>query len=611
MIEIHDLSKEFGERTLFEEVSFTIMPGEKIGLLGRNGHGKTTLLNILAGAENPDTGSVSFPSNYKIGFLHQQNDLTEETVLSEVCLALPEELKDADWQAKKILTGLGFQDTDFDRKIAEFSGGYQMRIKLAKALVSDSDILLLDEPTNFLDITSIRWLEDFLRAWKGELVIVSHDRCFIDRTTTHIMGIHRCHLRKIKGTTRQYHNRISKEEEVYEKNRLNLDKKRKQINSYVDAFRAKARRAKSVQSSIKSLNKMKQLEKFDNIRSLSFNFTSIPFRAPVALSVEKLKFSYTANSQVLINDLTFVLERGDKICIAGPNGKGKTTLAKILTERLKPSAGSVTINPSITLSYFEQGNTADLNKDMTILEEVSLGIDPALRPRVRDICGSMMFSGDDALKKIGILSGGERCRVLLAKTIIKPSNLLILDEPTHHLDIDSTQAIIDAVNDFEGSALIVTHDETFLRKVATKLILFVGGKAIVYPGTYDEFLDQYGWDTLDINNSTKTISSENKNIQNKKEQRKIRARDLALRKAALGPLEEKIAAIEAKIEGLEKEYQMLSDNLIKSSEARDAKDIAIYSKEVSSLQKTINSLYTDLEKTLDEYTKAKNKVEKD
>ena len=298
-----------------------------------------------------------------------------------------------------------------------------MRIALTKTLVSEPNILLLDEPTNFLDIVSIRWLEKFLRSWKNELIVISHDRDLIDSVTTHIVGIHRGSVRKIKGSTGKYYAQLYKDEELHEKRRIQDEKKRKQVMEYVNTFRSKASHAKGVQSSIKKLEKMEKLDKLDNIRTLSFAFNYEPFRAQQIMDVNDLTFSYDGKEPYLINGLNFTVNRHDKICVVGKNGKGKTTLLKLLSGRLKPVSGSVKTHTAAAPDYYEQANTADLNDELSVEEEIALGRAFIDKSRVRGICGAMMFSGDDAEKKIRILSGGERSRVRLnaAAHGLKPS----------------------------------------------------------------------------------------------------------------------------------------------------------------------------------------------
>jgi len=609
MIVLHDIKKQYIEQLLFEGVTFNVDSGERIGLLGRNGHGKTTLLRMIAGEEHADEGHIIIPKKYNIGFLRQKIDFSKNVILEEVCSMLPENHETEHWKAKKILAGLGFTERAMSGDPAILSGGYQVRVELAKVLASEPDMLLLDEPTNFLDIVSIRWLEVFLKKWKGELIVISHDRNFVDSITTHIVGIHRKRVRKISGTTAKYYDQILREEEVYEKQRVNEQKKRQQIEGYINSFRAKARRAKSVQSSIKTLDRMGTRDKLENIESVSFKFNSAPFRPPVVMEARGISFSYDGKRPYLINGLSFTVERGDKICIAGPNGKGKTTLAKIITGQLVPVNGKVTMNPQVEMTYFEQGNIAKLDDFRTVEEEMTLAAPAGDRGYARNICGAMMFSGDTALKKISVLSGGERSRVLLGKVLLTPANLLVLDEPTHHLDMVTCNALFDAVNDFEGAAFVITHDEYFLHKVATKLILFLEDRIVVYPGKYSEFLKQVGWDS---SLQDKDIDTEpDKNVSNKKETRKARADWMSKRKKILGPLEARVKKIEEDIERSETVQKKLTEKMTEAVSIQDSGNIQKTSKDLHGNREKIEMFYAELESAMNKYEDEKIAFKRD
>ena len=609
MIVLQNIKKQYGDQLLFEGVTLNIDPGERIGLLGRNGHGKSTLFRMIAGEEHEDEGRIIIPKKYNIGFLRQEIDFTKNVILEEVCSKLPKDSETEHWKAEKILAGLGFTEKSMWDDPATLSGGYQVRVELAKVLVSEPDMLLLDEPTNFLDIVSIRWLEGFLKKWKGELMVISHDRNFIDSVTTHIVGIHRQSVKKVSGPTAKYYDQISMEEEVHEKRRVNEQKKRKQIEEYINSFRAKARRAKSVQSSVKRLDRMGSLDKLENIGSVSFKFNSAPFRPPVVMEARGISFSYDGKEPYLIKDLSFTVERGDKICIAGPNGKGKTTLAKLLTGRMAPVRGEIAINPQVETAYFEQGNIAKLDDSRTVEEEMTQAAPGRDRGYARDICGAMMFSGDNALKKISVLSGGERSRVLLGKTLLSPANLLVLDEPTHHLDMVTCSTLFDAVNDFDGAVFVVTHDEYFLQKVATKLIVFLEDRIVVYPGKYSEFLAQVGWNSF--SNDKYSDTEEDKNASNKKETRKSRAGWRSERNKVLVPLEKQLKKIEEDIERTETGQKKLTEKMLEAASAHDSDNIQKTSKEIHVNQKKIDMLYGELESVMNKYEDEKIKFKRD
>ena len=612
MISVQYVSKHYLEQVIFDNISFNLNPRERTALVGRNGHGKTTLFRMLTGQEQCDEGVIAVPKNYRIGYLSQHINFTKPTVLEEGCCSLPDDQKGDDWRVKSVLSGLGFSEDDFDRNPSEFSGGYQIRLNLAKVLVSDPNLLLLDEPTNFLDIVSIRWLTGFLNNWKNEIVIISHDRGFTDSVATHTLGIHRHKIVKIKGTTQEYYDRILKSEEIHEKQRLNEDKKRKQAESFINSFRAKASHASLVQSRVKSLEKQEVLNKLEKISTLSFSFNSAPFPAKSIMEAQDLTFSYNGNDSPLIDHLNFNIESNDKICIIGKNGKGKTTLLRLLAGILSPNEGKVRNHPQTKIGYYEQANTATLNDQLTVEEEIASTVAGIERGRVRSICGAMMFSGDSALKRIKVLSGGEKCRTLLGKLLVMPTNILLLDEPTHHLDMQSCEAMMDAIDNFSGAVLMVTHNEHILHRVANKLIVFHHDRIFFFHGTYSQFLDQIGWDDQDsINPKKKSSNQEDTKGLSKKEQRKIRAEFNARRSKVLAPIEKKIKEIEKDIEKAEQQLQIDMESMIKASHDQDGAAISRLSKSSKQTQNHINDLYNDLEDATEKYDRDKIEFEEE
>lgn len=355
MISVDNLSKSFGASVLFQNVSFKINRRERVGLVGRNGHGKTTLFRILSGQEEPDAGHIAIPKNYRIGYVKQNIDFTSATVFDEGILGLPENSVAHHWKVEKILAGLGFSQNDLKRPPKDLSGGFQVRLNLTKELLSEPDLLLLDEPTNYLDITSIRWIRRFLSQWPREVFIITHDRGFMDSLVTHVLGIHRKKIRKIAGNTEKYYMQIAQEEEIYEKTRMNDDKRRKEIEEFVTRFRAKARLAGLVQSRVKTLGKLTRQEKLEKFKSLDFSFRGKPFNGKILSRINGLGFGYTP-SRPLLSDINLTIGPKDRICVIGRNGAGKTTFLKLLGGILQPDSGRIEYHPEVTAGYFEQTN---------------------------------------------------------------------------------------------------------------------------------------------------------------------------------------------------------------------------------------------------------------
>jgi ATP-binding cassette subfamily F protein 3 len=600
MIKVINLNKSFGTQVIFDDISFNVNPGEKIGLTGRNGHGKTTLLKIIIGEEHADSGDIVIPKGYTIGHVTQHIKFTESTVIAEGCKGLPEDNRDDKWKVEKILSGLGFSQQDMLRDPMEFSGGYQVRLNLTKILVSEPGMLLLDEPTNYLDIISIRWLESFLRQWKGELILITHDRSFMDSVTTHTIGIHRQKARKIEGSTDKLYEQILKEEEIYEKTRINDEKKRKEVELFVSRFRAKARLAGMVQSRVKALEKQQTLDKLERIKDLEFSFNYKQFNAKMLMAAEDISFSYNKDVE-MIKDFSLNVRNDDRICVIGKNGRGKTTLLKLLSGNLEPQSGKISMHTNTKTGYFAQTNIINLNPNLTVEEEIgNCGCEKQI---ARNISGAMMFEGDDALKKISVLSGGEKNRVLLGKILATPANLIFLDEPTNHLDMESCDALLAAIDAFPGAVIMVTHNEMFLHSLANRFIVFQGGRVIHYEGTYSGFLEKIGWDEEKNDEQNMGDDSKKESAFNKKDLRKLRSDVITKRSKEIKPLEDKIIKTENTISEKEHLLKHKNNEIIEASESGESRKIETLSKEIHALQKEIELLfeeYEDLSVTLDE-----------
>jgi ATP-binding cassette subfamily F protein 3 len=584
VIKINQLSKSYFARELFTDVTFQMNAGDRLGLVGRNGHGKSTLFKLILGEEEPDAGQIAIPRNYRIGHLEQHLHFTQPTILQEAALGLQEEELHSIYKAEAILFGLGFSQTDLQRAPGEFSGGYQIRINLAKLLLSDPNLLLLDEPTNYLDITSVRWIARFLVNFKGELILISHDRDFMDRVTTHTAVIHRQKIRKFEGGTAKAYGQIVLEDEIHEKTRANEERKRAHAEAFINRFRAQASKAKMVQSRIKMLERLPKLDELGAIESLDFEFRHAPFAAKTLLEARDISFGYTPGSP-LFQGINLTINARDRFGVIGNNGKGKSTLLNVLSGGLQPAGGEIKTHPDMKLGYFGQTNIQRLNPKLTIEQEIE-HTNPALtRTQVRNICGTMMFSGDLALKKISVLSGGEKSRTLLGKILAHPSNLLFLDEPNNHLDMESIDALIESLQDFPGALLLVTHNERILRALATKLIVFHRGKVDVFDTGYDEFLEKIGWEDKSQGNgkgngAPKKPTSRN-DYNEKKQQEKAGRREKA-----------RIEKLEAQIIKSETALKQFNEQLALEANRNNIAQMTELSKKIGQVKQEIEDLYS-------------------
>jgi len=592
MLTVSNLSKSYGSQILFEDASFLVGPGERVGLVGRNGHGKTTLFRVLLGEEAADEGVVNCPTGYRIGHLAQRLEFSRRTVLEEAASALPvrEDGTDETYRARTVLAGLGFGAVDLDRPPGDLSGGFQVRLNLARVLLSAPNLLLLDEPTNYLDIVSIRWLRRFLCAWQGELLLITHDRDFMDSVTTHTMGIHRGRIRKLPGGTEKLYRQILQEETIHEQTRVNDERRRKEAEAFIARFRAQATKARAVQSRIKALARHERLEKLREIRELDFAFTEAPFAGKWLLEVRDLAFGYEP-ARPLIEGLSLSVERGDRIAVVGPNGRGKTTLLRLLAGELAPESGAVKVALNAKSAHFGQTNVDRLHPALSVEEEVRQANPLLSRTQVRSLCGAMMFGGDAAQKRVSVLSGGERSRVLLARILATPVNLLLLDEPTNHLDQESVDAFLGAIDAFEGAVVIVTHVERVLSAVATKLVVFDGGRVELFHGGYADFLERVGWQA----ESAEGLSGPQAAPRaNRRDLRRQRADFVARRSRELGRLRSAIEVVESEIISLEERLAAEEAAIVSASRSNDGAAIRNASQAAAAARARIEALYEDL-----------------
>jgi ATP-binding cassette subfamily F protein 3 len=529
MIQLSSLSKSFGERVLFDAVTWQIDDRERVGLCGPNGAGKTTLLKILAGIDESDSGGVVKPAGLTVGYLPQDGLAhTGRTVFEEASLAFApllaikheihdleermgsaeatedeqaamldrySELSDRfrlaegysiDLQVATVLGGLGFSREDFDRPADTFSGGWQMRIALAKLLLGRPGLLLLDEPTNHLDLEARNWLESYLREYPHAVILVSHDRFFLDTVVTKIADLN---LRTITDYHGNYSDYLVERDARIERLRAakkEQDEEVARVKLFIDRFRYQATKASQVQSRIKMLEKVVPIEVPAERRKVHFNFPAAPKSGRTVL---ELKHAHKAYGPLVVFDkLGLHIERGDRIALVGPNGAGKSTLMRMLSGEEGPDHGDRILGHQVVSEYFAQDEATRLDPTKTVYEALSSGSPVHMVPSIRNILGGFLFSGDDIYKKCGVLSGGERTRLAVARMLLRPSNLLLLDEPTNHLDLDSKDVLLDALVDYGGTLIFVSHDRYFVERLATRIIEIGGGKAESFPGTYQEFL---------------------------------------------------------------------------------------------------------------------------
>ena len=612
MIHIENLTKSYDRQVLFDGISFKLNPKEKIGIVGRNGHGKTTLFRLITGQEHPDAGKIVVPKHYRIGYVRQELKFTKDTILAEAMTGLLDEQRDHHWKAEKILAGLGFYTDDLKRHPEEFSGGLQVRLNLAKVLLSEPDMLLLDEPTNYLDITSIRWVERFLIKWPRELMLITHNRGLMDKVITHTFGIHRRKIRKLAGNTEKYYAQIAQDEEIFEKTRMNDARRRKEIEQFINRFRAKARLANLVQSRIKTLSKMGEKEKLETLKTLDFSFKSFPFHKKNVMRIRNASFSYDPKKP-LVKNLNLAVNARERICVVGDNGKGKTTLLKLLSGVLRPQTGEIVWSPTVKKGFFEQTNVKNLVDTRTVEEEILFSHPDVDRQFARNICGAMMFEGNAALKKVGVLSGGEKSRVMLGKLLVTPLNLLLLDEPTNHLDMESCDAMLAAIDNFDGTVIMVTHNEMFLHALAERLILFQNDGAYVFEGSYQEFLDKEGWKREGQISGPEAVSGDKEKAcfkLTKKEMRRRRSKLINERAKELNPLEQRILKAENTIVKHEKRIDELSAAMQAASQARDGDKIAALSQSIHSCRSVIDKFFDELERSTSAFEQKKAVFEK-
>ncbi|MDQ7042084.1 MAG: ABC-F family ATP-binding cassette domain-containing protein [Sulfurimonas sp.] len=589
MIQLQNISKSFASQELFSNLNMKLNAGNRMGLVGRNGSGKSTLFKLILDEESADDGEIIIPKHYKIGTLKQHLTFSEKTLREEAALALDEEMKYDVYRVEKILFGLGFVSEDLDKDPLSFSGGFQIRINLAKLLVTEPNLLLLDEPTNYLDIVSLRWLKNFLCAFDGELILITHNRDFMDSVCTHTMGLVRKNIEILEGNTHKFYEQLALNDELYAKQKVAQDKKVKELEEFIAKNKARASTASLAQSKVKQLEKMELMSDlaFDNTLAFDFNFKETPSK--VMLEVEDLSFGYSPEN-LLFKDISFSIKRGECIGIIGKNGKGKSTLLNTIAGELKALSGSINSHPSVEFAHFGQTNIARLHEKSTVSDEIHSANTKLSTQVIRSICGAMMFSGDSADKKVSLLSGGEKSRVMLGQILAREVNILFLDEPTNHLDMESIEALTEAIQNFEGAVMIVTHSEEMLRRVCDRLIIFAKEGAEYFDGGYDDFLEKIGWEEDEQEEKVKASPK-----SNNKESKKLKAELIRERNKLTSPLKKKVEKLEENIMKLEDELSGHHEELIKASNTGDSASLMELSKTVSAQENKVEELFEELE----------------
>jgi len=638
LVHVIDISHRYSKRVLFEHVGFQVEPGDKIGLVGPNGAGKTTLLRLLCGDMPPESGTIRFSDGIRVGYLPQdiqeslKGDLLssllesipgrvglreearriEEALeragrpekqerladrLAEVHLEMGDlEIRYPAHEAEKILLGLGFAADELERPVETLSGGWKMRAALAALLYGKPDLMLLDEPTNHLDIPSVRWLEQFLDAFQGALVLVCHDRDFLNRRVNRILGFETEGLRLYNGNYDAYVKAREEEKRTLENRARNQEMKIREAQRFIERFRSKASKARQAQSKIKLVKKMEMVKTHRRSKTVRFRFPEVPRSGRVVVDFSGVSKRY--GDHVLYSDLHAKVLRGERVAVIGPNGAGKTTLLRMVEGEVAPDAGEIRLGHEVTRSYYAQHHSEMLDPKRTVLEEVYRVVPHESVSFVRGVCGAFLFPGEDVDKAVGVLSGGEKARVCLARILVKPGNFLLMDEPTNHLDLLSSETLIEALAEYDGTLLFVSHNQAFVNRLATKIWDVRDGELVEYPGTLDEYYARMeeAEATLEARSpSEDDVDMGDDTPKSRKDMRKARAENRRKTRAALGPIESALRRTEERIHRLEARQKELEQELADPDIFRDETRSVPLLKEYDRIKNDLDELMAEWE----------------
>ncbi len=577
LLQLYNASKQYGSKILFDRAQFSVNENEHIGVIGPNGAGKTTLFKILAGEETLDSGDITKASQLRIGYLEQESDwkLTQvaEEYLAEKCIK-------PIWDLKQIGKSIGLTESHFQKPLSELSGGYRMRMKLIYLIGLEPDLMLLDEPTNFLDLESILALEKFLQDYKGAFLLISHDREFLRRTTEYTLEVEMGDIIKFPGHIDDYFEQKEELKRLQLQQAANLETKRKHMQDFVDRFRAKATKAKQAQSRMKQLDKMQVIE----IKPLPVR-SRINLPEPIQTGKEVLSLKNASlgyGDKVILHDVNLIFERGNRLGVVGFNGAGKSTLLKSLAGRLPLISGEKKIGYNVELSYFAQHLTEDLLLEDTVLDSLQRkAYKDTTAQEILSIAGSLLFSGDDIYKKIKVLSGGEKTRVALGQILLQKKPLLLMDEPTNHLDFDTVQALAEALTQFKGTLVVVSHDRSFINKVANKIIEIRDGFVEIYPGSYEDYLWSLEKGALKerfaVNDQTRKSALPSEDVKEVKFNYKETQKKIS---SEIKEIQRKILKTEEILFNLNKNIEELNNRLLQT-QGQQAQQLAIDSAQLS------------------------------